>query len=155
MVTWLGRFGGSIPPRYLLTPVTSAVTTSAGCRVTWENLGRLTCYVGAPQRVAVPDPGEIGGVPRQADVLETGDIGGDKLSGNSQAFRGRKRISEHGKHLEPVFCGKLANLEAQAAHLTQDTKNALFGVRRFQRFLLQKRSGDEAVWQSPHSACRV
>ena len=42
----------------------------------WENLGRLTCYVGA-----VLDTGEIGGVPRQADVLETGDIGGDKLSG--------------------------------------------------------------------------
>ena len=58
---------------------------------------------------------------------------------------GRKRISEHGKHLEPVFGGKRANLEAQAAHLTPDTKNALFGVRRFQRFLLQKRSGDEAV----------
>ena len=38
-----------------------------------------------------------------------------------------------------------AKLEARAAHLTQDTKNALFGVRRFQRFLLQKRSGDEAV----------
>ena len=53
---------------------------------------------------------------------------------NSQAFRGRKRISEHGEHLEPVFGGKRANLEAQAAHL----KNALFGVRRFQRFLLQK-----------------
>ena len=64
---------------------------------------------------------------------------------NSQAFQGRKRISEHGEHLEQVFGGKRANLEAQAAHLTQDTKNALFGVRRFQRFLLQKRSGDEAV----------
>ena len=36
-------------------------------------------------------------------------------------------------------------LEARAAQKTQDTKNALFGVRRFQRFLLQKRSGDEAV----------
>ena len=64
---------------------------------------------------------------------------------NSQVFRGRKRISEHCKHLEQVFGGKRANLEAQAAHLTPDTKNALFGVRRFQRFLLQKRSGDEAV----------
>ena len=64
---------------------------------------------------------------------------------NSQAFRGRKRISEHCKHLEPVFGGKRANLEAQAAQKTQGTKNALFGVRRFQRFLLQKRSGDEAV----------
>ena len=47
--------------------------------------------------------------------------------------------------MEPVFGGKRANLEAQAAQKTQDTKNALFGVRRFQRFLLQKRSGDEAV----------
>ena len=28
--------------------------------------------------------------------------GGDKLSLNSQAFRGRKRISKHGKHLEPA-----------------------------------------------------
>ena len=54
---------------------------SAGCRVTWENLGRLTWDVGAPRLAAVSDPGEIGGVPRQADVLETGDIGGDKLSG--------------------------------------------------------------------------
>ena len=44
-----------------------------------------------------------------------------------------------------VFCGKQANLEAQAAQKTQDTKNALFGVCRFQRFLLQKRSGDEAT----------
>ena len=41
---------------------------------------------------------------------------------NSQAF-------EDGEHLEPVFGGKRANLEAQAAHLTPDTKNALFGVR--------------------------
>ena len=48
------------------------------------------------------------------------------------------------RHLEPVFGGKRA-LEARAAQKTQDTKNALFGVRRFQRFLLQKRSGDEAV----------
>ena len=51
--------------------------------------------------------------------------------------------SEHGEHLEPVFGGKQANLEAQAALLTPDTKNALFGVRRFQRFLHQKRSGDK------------
>ena len=47
--------------------------------------------------------------------------------------------------MEQVFGGKRANLEAQAAQKTQDTKNALFGVSRFQRFLLQKRSGDEAV----------
>ena len=92
-------------------------------------------------------------------MLETGDFGGDKLSGVGEPWRAdvlrgehlgglprhRKRISEHCKHLEPVFGGKRANLEAQAAQKTQDTKNALFGVRRFQRFLLQKRSGDEAV----------
>ena len=76
--------------------------------MTWKNLGRLTCFVGAPRRAAVSDPSEIGGVPRQADVLETGDIGGDKLSGLE--FGGRKRISEHGEHLEPVFGGKRANL---------------------------------------------
>ena len=34
-----------------------------------------------PRQAVVLDTGEIGGVPRQADVLETGDIGGDKLSG--------------------------------------------------------------------------
>ena len=79
-------------------------------------------------------------------MLETGDIGGDKLGGREfKVFRARKRISEHCKHLKQVFGGKRANLEAQAAQKTQDTKNALFGVRRFQRFLLQKRSGDEAV----------
>ena len=43
-------------------------------------------------------------------------------------------ILEHCKHLEPVFRGKQANLEAQAAQKTQDTKNALFGVRRFSAF---------------------
>ena len=79
-------------------------------------------------------------------MLETGDFGGDKLGGlEFEVFRARKRISEHCKHLKQVFGGKRANLEAQAAQKTQDTKNALFGVRRFQRFLLQKRSGDEAV----------
>ena len=74
---------------------------------------------------------------------------------NSQAFRGRKRISEHGKHLEPVFGGKRANLEAQAAHLTPDAKNALLGVRRFQRFLLQKRSGDKLFLAEIWLFCRV
>ena len=64
----------------------------------------------------------------------------------------RKRLNQRAarmpancEHLEQVFGGKRTNLEAQAAQKTQDTKNALFGVRRFQRFLLQKRSGDEAV----------
>ena len=71
-------------------------------------------------------------------MLETGDFGGDKLGGlEFEVFRARKRISEHCK-LEPVFGGKRANLEAQAAQKTQDTKNALFGVRRFQRFLHPK-----------------
>ena len=75
-------------------------------------------------------------------MLETGD----KLGGlEFEVFRARKRISERCEHLEQVFGGKRANLEARAAQKTQDTKNALFGVRRFQRFLLQKRSGDEAV----------
>ena len=82
------------------------------------------------------DTGWLCAVPRRADVLETGDIGGDKLGGlEFEVFRARKRISEH---LEQVFGGKRANLEAQAAQKTQDTKNALFGVRRFQRFLLKK-----------------
>ena len=72
-------------------------------------------------------------------MLETGDFGGDKLGGlEFEVFRARKRISEHCKHLEQVFGGKRANLEAQAAQKTQDTKNALFGVRRFQRFLHPK-----------------
>ena len=71
-------------------------------------------------------------------MLETGDFSGDKLSRlEFEVFRARKRISEHCKHLEPVFGGKRANLEAQAAQKTQDTKNA--------RRLKQKRSGDEAV----------
>ena len=82
-------------------------------------------------------------MPRQADALETGDFGGDKLGGlEFEVFRARKRISEHCEHLEQVFRGKRANLEARAAQKTQDTKSALFGVSRFQRFLLQKRSGD-------------
>ena len=49
-------------------------------------------------------------------MLETGDFGGDKLSG-----------LEFAGFSEQVFGGKRANLEAQAALLTPDTKNALFG----------------------------
>ena len=64
-----------------------------------------------------------------------------KRETSSLEFGGRN-VSEH---YLPVFGGKRANLEARAAHLTPDTKNALFGVRRFRRFLLQKRSGDEAA----------
>ena len=89
------------------------------------------CHVGEPRRAVGLQARFSAGwhtlwCASAGDVLETGDFGGDKLSG--QAFRGRKRISEHGKHLEPVFGGELANLEAQAAQKTQDTKNALFGV---------------------------
>ena len=88
----------------------------------------------------------LGGLPRQTLADSEVCLGSDKLGGlEFEVFRARKRISEHCKHLEQVFGGKRANLEAQAAQKTQDTKNTLFGVRRFQRFLLQKRSGDEAV----------
>ena len=45
-----------------------------------------------------------------------------------EVFRARKRISEHCKHLEPVFGGKRANLEAQAAQKTQDTNFSEFAV---------------------------
>ena len=68
-------------------------------------------------------------VPRRADVLETGDFGGDKLSGLPRHVGEPWRADvswERCKHLEPVFGGKRANLEAQAAQKTQDTKNALF-----------------------------
>ena len=51
------------------------------------------------------------------------------------------RISEHGEDLEPVFGGKQANLEAQAALLTPDTKNALFGVRRTKNGVVTKTGG--------------
>ena len=91
------------------------------------------------------DPGEIGGVPRQADVLETGDIGGDKLSAGTRRLFGVENGFRSTASTWQVFGGKRTNLEPQAAHLTPDTKNALCGVRRFQRLLLQKRSGDEAV----------
>ena len=75
-----------------------------------------------------------------------GDFGGDKLGGlEFEVFSGLKTDFGALQTPEQVFGGKRANLEAQAAQKTQDTKNALFGVRRFQRFLLQKRSGDEAV----------
>ena len=62
---------------------------------------------------------------------------------HSKAVSLNAKNGEERKHLEPVFGGKRANLEAWAAHLTPDTKNALFGVCRFQRFLHQKRSGDD------------
>ena len=52
----------------------------------------------------------------------------EKLGGlEFEVFRARQRISEHCKHLEQVFGGKRANLEARAAQKTQDTKNV--GVR--------------------------
>ena len=56
-----------------------------------DYFGGLPCHVGEPWQADVlcgsTSAGcrvrhrRIGGVPRQADVLETGDIGGDKLSG--------------------------------------------------------------------------
>ena len=82
-----------------------------------------------------------GSIPPRYLGLETGDFGGDKLSGlpryveeadaletgklGGLVFRARKWISEHCKHLD------------ERIWRTQDTKNALFGVRRFWRFLLQ------------------
>ena len=66
-------------------------TSSAGCRVTWENLGGLSGSEPGPQRAAALDTGGLCAVPRQADVLETGDFGGDKLSGLEFAgFSGQK-----------------------------------------------------------------
>ena len=47
---------------------------------------------------------------------------------NSQAFRGRKRNSEHGEHLEPVFEGKRANLEAQGHEKTHFSEFAVFSA---------------------------
>ena len=73
-------------------------------------------------------------------MLETGDFGGDKLSGLE--FAG-KRISE--RSTANTWSRFSAENERiwRAAQKTQDTKNVLFGVRRFQRFLHQKRSGDK------------
>ena len=52
---------------------------------------------------------------------------GDEFSGlEFAAFRDRKRNSEHGKRLEPVFGGKRANLEARAPLSTSDTKKRTF-----------------------------
>ena len=79
-------------------------------------------------------------------MSETGDFGGDKLGGLEFAgFSGQK--TDFGALQTPGagFRRKTSEFGAQAAQKTQDMKNALFGVRRFQRFLLQKRSGDEAV----------
>ena len=41
----------------------------------WESLGGLS----GSRRAAAIDTGGLCGAPRQADVLETGDFGGDKL----------------------------------------------------------------------------
>ena len=49
---------------------------------------------------------------------------GDEFSGLE--FGGRKRNSEHGKRVEPVFGGKRANLEARAPLSTSDTKKTHF-----------------------------
>ena len=62
------------------------------------------------------------------------------------AFPARKRKTEQSGRLEPAFHRKPANLEAWASHLQSDTKNGLFGLDRFKRFLHQKKgagsSGD-------------
>ena len=76
-------------------------------------------------------------------MLETGDFGGEAQRAGIRKFFGVENGFRSCKHLEQVFGGKRANLEAQAALLTPDTKKALFGVLRFQRFLHQKRSGDK------------
>ena len=47
----------------------------------WENLGGLLGSKPGPWRAAALDTGGLCGVPRRADALETGDFGGDKLSG--------------------------------------------------------------------------
>ena len=53
-------------------------------------------------------------MPWQADVLETGN---SALAGwNSQVFWSRKRISEHGKHLEQVFGGNFVRVFGLASH---------------------------------------
>ena len=72
-------------------------------------------------------------------MLETGDIGGDKLGGLEFAgFSSRIRISEHCKHLDQVFGGKRANLEAQAALLTPDTKKRTFRSSPFSALFAPK-----------------
>ena len=72
-------------------------------------------------------------------MLETGDFGGDKLGGlEFEVFRARKRISEHGEHLEPVFGGKRANLQARAELLTQDTKKRTFRTSPFSALFAPK-----------------
>ena len=122
------------------------MTNSAGCRVTWKNLGGLSGSEPGPRRAAALDTGGLCAVPRQADVLETGDFGGDKLGGLELAgFSGQKTDFGARRTPEPGFPRKTSEFGGPAAQKTQGTKNTLFGVRRFQRFLLQKRSGDEAV----------
>ena len=70
---------------------------------------------------------------------------GDKLSGlEFEAFPARKRISEHGEHLEPVFEGKRAKLEARAHFRRRTQKKRTLRTSPFSAlFLRQKRSGDK------------
>ena len=69
-------------------------------------------------------------------MLETGDIGGDKLGGLE--FAGFSRQNTDFKHLEQVFGGKRANLEAQAALLTPDTKKRTFRSSPFSALFAPK-----------------
>ena len=59
--------------------------------ISGDKFSGLPCHVGEPRRAVGlrarssagcrVDTGGLYGVPRQADVKETGDFGGDKLSG--------------------------------------------------------------------------
>ena len=84
-------------------------------------------------------------MPRQADALETGDFGGDKLGGLEFAgFSGQK--TDFGALQTPGAGFPRKTSEFGGPGSAKDAGHEkLFGVRRFQRFLLQKRSGDDAV----------
>ena len=100
----------------------------------WEHLGGLPCQTPAKSAVCL---GRLTCY-RSVTLVVTNSEYFRRLFGAENGIRSTNASTR-------FFGGKRANLEARAAHLTPDTKNALFGVRRFQRFLLQKRSGDEAV----------
>ena len=77
-------------------------------------------------------------------MLETGDIGGDKLGGLEFAGFSRQN-TDFGALQTPGAGFRRKTSEFGGLGCTFDAghqKNALFGVRRFQRFLHQKRSGD-------------
>ena len=77
-------------------------------------------------------------------MLETGDFGGDKLSGLEFAgFSGQKTDFGALRTPGPGFPRKTSEFGGPGSAKDAGHKNALFGVRHFRRFLL--RSGDEAV----------